>query len=551
MANQAELKAKLTLDTAEFKQNLQQSLSNIESFTKTIRNLNIIEDVVKVLGSAFHELTSTISEVTKGVSELVHSADKLGVGVPALEALHYAAQQAGVSTDALDNSIKFLEKNIGNAALGIGNSSKYFDLLGLSAAKLQNLSVDKQMIAISDAIKGVQDPTERMAIAIGIMGKGAAATLGLLRGNVKGLVNEFEGLGVSLSDQQARSLTSYGESLKKLDTLWEGFKNQLAATLAGPMKNMLEWITKSIVGWGGVKEAAVSAAGGIIDGLGLAVDAMQYFTGLQDEVIKNFYRYEIIALRAVQNDNFGTASLKTKIALGGQIYAISEKINALDKKRDAGQLGGIQQKLKELKASLESAPVNSSLAQVLPIQETITSEYDKQILKNIELNKLADERLKTFESVNSVLKGFNDTEKQIQAKEKEIKGLKDSTFQRTYDPNVDNRIGVLEAEITDLRVSTGLNSVNELTLSNLNRQVADRPEFQATNILANKLGQLGEALNKLSDPSSQQNVRTQVDVKIEASSDFIATVVNSQDNVKVIDSEIRSQMNEVARGEQS
>ena len=260
MAVITDLIAKLKLDDTQFKAGLSSAQGHVQSFSENA--ISSLKKVVSALaiGYVVHELVSELKEATQRVEDLVHTSQKLGIGVGPLQELDFAAKLAGTSTEGLNTTLKFMEKNIANAALGMGQAGKYLDLLGLSAKDLAAMAPEEQFLAISDALKQVHNSSEQTAIAIGLMGKGAQQSLGLMKSDVRATIEEYKKLGIELNSNQAAAMETFGEKVKTLDTVWEGFKNQLASALAGPLTGLITSLLKNIESMGGLASIARSTA---------------------------------------------------------------------------------------------------------------------------------------------------------------------------------------------------------------------------------------------------------------------------------------------------
>ncbi|MGP2956159.1 phage tail tape measure protein, partial [Serratia bockelmannii] len=130
-----------------------------------------VESDIKSAGSAISGMaalavTSAAAITAVGVSLLKTSsaqitetdrwAKSLGTSTQVLLEWKYAAQQAGIEGDNIADIFKDLNDKIGDAVLNqSGEAAGALDTLGLSAKKLQELSPEKQLVAIVDAMKGM------------------------------------------------------------------------------------------------------------------------------------------------------------------------------------------------------------------------------------------------------------------------------------------------------------------------------------------------------------------------------------------------------------
>jgi len=149
-------------------------------------------------------------------SELVDMSQRTGASVEALSELAFAADQTGTSLTSLETGIKFLQKNLVAAADGSAEAQESFGKLGLSLAELQGLSPDEQFARIADGIAAIEDPAQRTAAVLRILGRSGTELLPLLSNGADGirlLREEARRLGLSMSTEDAQAAETFGDSL--------------------------------------------------------------------------------------------------------------------------------------------------------------------------------------------------------------------------------------------------------------------------------------------------------------------------------------------------
>ena len=332
MATIAELQTKLTIDNTGFKRGLNDAQKSVEGFsTKAKLGLAAVAAIITtgVVG-AVNFLSNTMNEAQESMSRLVDTSTRLGVGIPELQRLQYAAQQSGIGVESLNNALGKMLKNSAAAASGSGPAEDALKRLGINAQEFVSLGVDKQYLKISEALKGIPSPAEQALIATQLFGKGGIEQLSLLKENVGGLLKEFKGLGLEVTTKQAKSLESYGDSVSKLGSVWAGFKNQLAAALAGPFKKILDWIIATSVEMGGLGVVAKNVASFVLS----AADNMVGFfgaiyRGIQATII-GAEELLILLLRISQLGTLGLSNLNLPGGLGGageKIASLRQDVN--------------------------------------------------------------------------------------------------------------------------------------------------------------------------------------------------------------------------------
>lgn len=359
MALISELITKLKLDDSEFGKGLQGAISGVENFASKAKVGIIAVAAIIATGliGAFVKLGSIISENTQKISNLADASNRLGISVGALQSLQYAAKQSGVSVDTLNSSMKFLMKNISAAANGNGKLKEAFSQLQLDPKQLMSMSADKQFTAVADAIRAIPNATEQTALAMQILGRSGSEALSLIKEDIGGLMKEFESFGGKLTDEQAKAVESYGDSLGRLQTVIEAFGLQLTAAVAGPLESVVNWIVQFIKESGGMGRVAHMAARFVVAGIHVMVQAVQELINMPDKVIIAFSRMGQIILRISQ---FATLGLSNIIAGAGD--KISELQDAIDNSRArlANPItGGLQDQLQKARDKLAGRGVQS------------------------------------------------------------------------------------------------------------------------------------------------------------------------------------------------
>jgi hypothetical protein len=316
MATIAELQTKLTVDNTAFKKGMTDSANATKSFADKIKI-----GVAAAAGSiavgfiaAFKALQGIMGDAEKRISDLVDTSTRLGVGIGPLQGLQFAAQQSGISIQSLDGALGKMLKNIGNAASSGDSASDAFGKLGLKASVLATMQVDKQYLAIAEAINKIPTAAGQAAAAVAIFGKGGIEQLSLIKDGAGLAIKEFEKLGIKLTTEQGASLESYGDSVKKLGLVWEGFQNQLAAALSGPFKQLLDWIVQASVNMGGLGPVATKVGQAIFSGMSVGLIIVQSLTNAINICIIAFESLAINALQAFRVATLGLADLTTNIA---------------------------------------------------------------------------------------------------------------------------------------------------------------------------------------------------------------------------------------------
>lgn len=176
---------------------------------------------------AIYELTEKFAHFAE---ELHIAAASAGLTVEAFQKLAFAAGQSGISQDEMAMSMARLSKHLYQARQGGEEAQKAFSAAGFTPEQIHSFKTGQDvMLALADRMKGMQDPIQKQALAMQLMGRGSVNMVGFLSqgsGAIKGLGQEAENLGTILREDQVEALVKMEHALQKV---WAVIKN-LGAT---------------------------------------------------------------------------------------------------------------------------------------------------------------------------------------------------------------------------------------------------------------------------------------------------------------------------------
>lgn len=218
---------------------------------------------------------------------VLEASQKTGIGIEAIQELGFAAEQTGTSLEGLSGAMKFLQKNLVEAARGSQEAQQAFAALGLSYVALQSLAPEEQFARVAAAIGNLTNPAQRTAAALKLFGKSGTDLLPLLTGGGAGLARlreEARSLGQVLSADTIRSAEATGDAFSivhgairatatAVGAALEPVLTPLAETFGRIARTVQDWVAENA----GLLQtifqvaAGVAAAGAVITGLGVAL----------------------------------------------------------------------------------------------------------------------------------------------------------------------------------------------------------------------------------------------------------------------------------------
>ena len=450
----ADPKIRITADTSQAERaiaNLESALEGINKASNTAGiALGAIAASATVVGVAFKGLVDQVG----GLADL---GKVLGVSAQSLLALQRSAQLAGVDTGELNAALFRLRGNLGEALVkGTGAAKDAFDRLGLSLAEVSRLPADQQIARVTEALRQVESPAERSALAIDLLGKQGPRMLEVAD-NAARLAEEAERMGIALSDIEVRNLEKAGDAIDELAFIARDTLNKALAELAPYVIAIKDSFVASIEEAGGLGQIIT---GKLIPALKIATQAAAalavfFIAGkitagviaVTAAVIKMYQAIKLATtaagvLNAVLGKNPIIKIVGAITSLAGAAYVINEVGDAFDEldKKAREISANTQQELAAEKAAREALPpevqkLNDEQTKALKtledtltkLEQSVAFERDKATLgeRQATINKMIAEESAKLEKVG--LKLTDQQRERITLAYEELEAIKQRT----------------------------------------------------------------------------------------------------------------------------
>lgn len=140
---------------------------------------------------------------------LVKMSDRTGATIEGLQRLQAAGDDAGNTIEQMTGAINKLQNALVSGSEPAINA---LNKLGLSVEDIRAMKPDEAFIAISDAIRQIQDPAEQTRIAMELFGKSGAEILPTLK---RGF-DDLKDSAVGMSEETVSRLNEFGARIAKL-----------------------------------------------------------------------------------------------------------------------------------------------------------------------------------------------------------------------------------------------------------------------------------------------------------------------------------------------
>jgi hypothetical protein len=205
----------------------------------------------------FDKALNLISGTFRELGQVADQVDRSGLSAEQFQGLAFAAQQSGVSVSALAKATRQLRVDMAEAAAGTGKKVELFKALGISIEQLKSGDATAVFLAISKAMSGSADDSERLLIATSFFGD-------KIGNDIIPLLADFEKLQKDIANApivDAKTLKLIGDYNDGMDRLSSGAK-VLTANLFGLYDAYYKWSSK-------VAEDIASGMFGVLNKIGI------------------------------------------------------------------------------------------------------------------------------------------------------------------------------------------------------------------------------------------------------------------------------------------
>lgn len=193
-----------------------------------------------------------IKDAIQGTEELAKSTQALQ-NITDMDARSSAqwvqvTQARGEEASTLNSGMLALTKNIVAARKGTTAQVSMFEKLGIAQEDLNKMDTDQTIMAISDALSGMEDPQREAAIATSLFGKAGLKMYPLLKGGAASL-QETLGRFHGLSETEKTDAQASVKAQQRLTRIWDDFQITLGT-------KVMPEVTKIVKGLGDMFEKA-------------------------------------------------------------------------------------------------------------------------------------------------------------------------------------------------------------------------------------------------------------------------------------------------------
>lgn len=188
-------------------------------------------------------------------------SQKLGLSAKGYQEWDYVLSQSGADINSMSAGLKTLTNKLDDAKNGGEGAQDMFKALGLSMDDLANMSREDVFSAVISGFQGMEDSTERAALANDLFGRSGQELTPLFNTTVEEtdkLKQAANDLGMVMGDSAVKDAAAFSDSMDNLSRAFDGAKNQIGAAFMPSLTEVTNGLANLIAGNDGAKESIVN-----------------------------------------------------------------------------------------------------------------------------------------------------------------------------------------------------------------------------------------------------------------------------------------------------
>lgn len=253
------LSAILRLDKNEYEKGLSSAASAAKGFSSKVAGfmkagISAFTSVATAAVNVGKTLVQSTGQVAAYGDNIDKMSQKMGISAEAYQEWDAVMQHSGTSMETLKVSMKTL-----SLAAEKGNDA--FKALGITESELANLSKEGLFDRVISGLQGMEEGTQRTAIASALLGRGATELGALLNTSAEeteAMRKRVHELGGVMSDEAVKAAAAYQDQLQDMNTAIDGFKRNIVSNFLPSVTKAMSGITNALSGdlENGIQETA-------------------------------------------------------------------------------------------------------------------------------------------------------------------------------------------------------------------------------------------------------------------------------------------------------
>lgn len=230
-----------------------------DAFAKTNSDLQKFGKSMQKVGASFAAvggaITAALGVAVKSLANAADVADdtakRTGLTVEAVQELGYVAKMTGSNLATVEVALRTMQKGLTDSGTESAAFTSALETLGLSLAELRAMNPQAQFDALSQAIAGVANPSQRAGLAMTVFGRAGTALLPMLAEGADGIAklkDEAHKYGYVMSQEVAEAGSNFNDNLDRLKGSLGGLAQQVVAGLLPTLNSLVKCAADVVAG---------------------------------------------------------------------------------------------------------------------------------------------------------------------------------------------------------------------------------------------------------------------------------------------------------------
>ena len=235
MATLGDLVVNLRGNTQNFEKSMKRSETRLQSFRDKVATTAKIATGAGL--AAVGVAAVKVAQQFEQLDVIAKTSDKLGIAADKMGGLRLAFEQTGVSAESGMIAMQRMTRRISEAANGSGPAVKALSELGLSAQSLEDMSPDRALGSIADAMQNVGNQSDRVRLAFSLFdseGVGLVNTLSAGSAGLQHFQSQADRLNLNHTREELANVEKANDAMNLASRAVTGSLQKMAI-VAGPV----------------------------------------------------------------------------------------------------------------------------------------------------------------------------------------------------------------------------------------------------------------------------------------------------------------------------
>ena len=223
------------------------------------------------------KLVDAAGETAEYGDNIDKMSQKLGMSAEAYQEWDFIMQHSGSDIDKMSTSMKKLAEAVQDPSK---DAAAAFEKLGINLEEAKNLSQEDLFAKTITALQGLEEGTERTALANDILGKSAmdlGALLNTSAEDTEAMRQQVHDLGGVMSDEAVKAAVAYQDSLQNMKTAVQGAGRSIVSDFMPSITQIMDGISLLVSGQDGSVDTLTEGFNSFIENLEKSADKLTKF----------------------------------------------------------------------------------------------------------------------------------------------------------------------------------------------------------------------------------------------------------------------------------